>query len=73
MPFGSRRGQGTPDKLDSGTQKVRAQTGPDDNIFLEYAQTPGANYLVTGNLKHCPAIWAGTLIVTARQFLDVVV
>jgi putative PIN family toxin of toxin-antitoxin system len=55
------------------TEKVRACSDPDDDVFLECAQAAAAHYLVTGNVKHFPAVWAGTLIVTARQFLDVVV
>jgi putative PIN family toxin of toxin-antitoxin system len=50
--------------------KVRASSDPDDNIFLECSQAAEVHYLVTGNVKHFPAEWAGTQIVTARQFLD---
>jgi uncharacterized protein len=50
--------------------KVRACPDPDHNIFIECAQAAGAHYLVTGNLKHFPAKWADTQIVTAREFLD---
>jgi uncharacterized protein len=45
---------------------------PDDNIFLECAQAAQAQYLVTGNLKHFPASWEGTRIVTARHMLDII-
>jgi predicted nucleic acid-binding protein len=55
------------------TGKVRACSDPDDDIFVECAQAARANYLVTGNVRHFPAEWASTLIVTARQFLDAVV
>lgn len=55
------------------TQKVRACSDPDDDIFLECAQAARANYLVTGNVKHFPAVWASTHILTPRQFLDAVV
>ena len=44
---------------------------PDDDIFLECAATAQAQYLVTGNLKHFPAIWGGTRIVTARGLLEI--
>jgi putative PIN family toxin of toxin-antitoxin system len=53
-------------------EKVRACADPDDNVFLECAQAAGAHYLVTGNARHFPLVWAGTQIVTARQFLNVV-
>jgi putative PIN family toxin of toxin-antitoxin system len=52
------------------TEKVRASSDSDDDIFLECAQAARAHYLVTGNLKHFPTKWADTEIVTARQFLD---
>lgn len=52
------------------TEKVRACSDPDDDIFLECAQAEHANYLVTGNLKDFPVKWADTQIVTARQFLE---
>ena len=54
------------------TEKVRACSDPDDDIFLECAQAASAHYLVTGNLKDFPTVWASTRILTARQFLDAV-
>lgn len=55
------------------TQRVSACSDPDDDIFLECAQAAAAHFLVTGNLRDFPSSWAGTQIVTARQFLDFVV
>jgi uncharacterized protein len=52
------------------SEKVRACSDPDDDMFLECAQAARAHYLVTGNQKDFPAKWADTQIVTARQFLD---
>ncbi|MGA3093105.1 MAG: putative toxin-antitoxin system toxin component, PIN family [Terriglobales bacterium] len=52
------------------TERVRACSDPDDDIFLECAQAARAHYVVTGNLKDFPAKWADAQIVTARQFLD---
>ncbi len=52
------------------TERVRACSDPDDDIFLECAQAARAHYLVTGNIKDFPAKWADTQIVTARQFVD---
>jgi putative PIN family toxin of toxin-antitoxin system len=54
------------------SKKVHACSDPDDDIFLECAQAAHAYCLVTGNLKHFPAKWAGTQILTPRQFLDAV-
>jgi uncharacterized protein len=53
------------------SEKVRACSDRDDNIFLECAQAARAQYIVTGNLKHFPVQWAETQIVTARQFVEV--
>jgi putative PIN family toxin of toxin-antitoxin system len=50
--------------------KIRACSDPDDDTFLECSEAARAHYLVTGNLKHFPASWANTQIVTARQFLE---
>ena len=54
------------------TGKVRVCSDPDDNIFLECAETAFANYLVTGNLKHFPISWEATDIVTPRQLIEVI-
>jgi uncharacterized protein len=50
---------------------VRACTDPDDDIFLECAQAARAAYLVTGNIRHFPATWLDTRIVTPGHFLDI--
>jgi uncharacterized protein len=52
--------------------RVQACSDPSDNIFLECAEAAAAEYLVTGNVKHFPHSWAGTRVVTARAFLDLV-
>jgi uncharacterized protein len=52
------------------SEKVRACSDPDDDIFLECAQAARAHYLVTGNLKDFPMKWADAQIVMPRQFLD---
>jgi putative PIN family toxin of toxin-antitoxin system len=52
------------------TIPVRASIDDDDNRFLECAQASGAEYLVTGNLRHYPAQWGTTRIVNARAFLS---
>ena len=54
------------------SEKAYACSDPDDDIFLECAQAARAHYLVTGNLKHFPAQWASTRILSPRQFLDVI-
>jgi len=49
---------------------VRACADLDDDIFLECAQAARAAYLVTGNIRHFPASWLDTKVVTARSFLE---
>lgn len=53
------------------TEAIRECVDPDDDIFLECAYAARAAYLVTGNLKHFPAAWRDTRIVTARRFLEI--
>ncbi len=41
----------------------------DDNRFLECAAAAGADWLITGNLRHYPQQWGPARIVNARSFL----
>jgi len=52
------------------TESIRSCSDPDDDVFLECAQAAQADYLVTGNVKHFPASWGGTRVVTARWLVD---
>lgn len=52
------------------TIRVTAASDPDDNHFLECAETARAQYLVTGNIRHFPEAWKDTRIVTPREFID---
>jgi putative PIN family toxin of toxin-antitoxin system len=51
-------------------ETVTAASDEDDNRFLECAQAAGAEFLITGNLRHYPASWASTRIVNARAFTE---
>jgi uncharacterized protein len=53
------------------TKTVTRCTDPKDNMFLELVEAVGANYLVSGNIKHLNILveHEGTPIVTNRQFL----
>ncbi|MDI9334958.1 MAG: putative toxin-antitoxin system toxin component, PIN family [Cytophagales bacterium] len=53
------------------TKSVTRCADPKDNMFLELVETIGANYLVSGNIKHLNILGEhkGTPIVTNRQFL----
>ena len=43
-----------------------------DNRFLECAEAAEAAYLVTGNVRHFPAAWGRTRIITARHLIELV-
>jgi putative PIN family toxin of toxin-antitoxin system len=53
------------------TEAIRVCSDPDDDIFVECAFAAQAQYLVTGNVKHFPAAWMDTKIVTPRSLLDI--
>jgi putative PIN family toxin of toxin-antitoxin system len=48
---------------------VLACSDPEDNMFLECSETALADYLITGNLRHFPAVWKSTRVVSSRQSL----
>ncbi len=48
---------------------VTAASDPDDNKFLECAETAGADFLVTGNKRHFPKKWAKTSVVNAKKLI----
>lgn len=43
-----------------------------DNRLLECAEEAQADYLVTGNKRHFPKRWKGTLVVNARELLELI-
>jgi putative PIN family toxin of toxin-antitoxin system len=43
-----------------------------DNRLLECADQAQADYLVTGNKRHFPKRWKGTLVVNARELLELI-
>lgn len=45
---------------------------PDDNKFLECADSARADYLVTGNVRHFPEFWKKTRVITSRDFINIV-
>lgn len=51
-------------------RKIEVCTDPDDNIFLECAEACRAQFLITGNTRDFPQSWAGTRILSAREFLE---
>jgi len=55
-------------RLVSPHRKLTVTTDPDDNLVLECALEGGANYVVTGNLRHFPAKYRNIRIVSPRAF-----
>jgi len=51
------------------TRALNVTRDPDDNIFLECADSARADYLITGNQRHFPAFWKQTKIITSREFV----
>ena len=45
---------------------------PDDNMFLECAESARADYLVTGNKRHFPKRFGKTQIVNARELVQLI-
>jgi uncharacterized protein len=52
--------------------RLEVTSHPDDNKFLEAADTARADYLVTGNQKHFPRFWKKTKVITSREFINIV-
>ncbi|MBI5085161.1 MAG: putative toxin-antitoxin system toxin component, PIN family [Acidobacteria bacterium] len=52
---------------------VHASRHEDDNRFLECAEASAAHYLVTGNRRHFPTSWKTTRIVSAREFVELLI
>ncbi|SRR6266536_783007 len=54
------------------TRTLSVSPDPDDNRFLECAEAAGADYLVTGNKRHFPSKHGKTLVVNARQLIEII-
>ena len=54
-------------------ENLKACVDTDDDKFVECAATANADYLITGNVRHFPSSWERTLVVTPRQFFDIVI
>lgn len=52
------------------SRRLDVTSDPDDNIFIECADSARADYLITGNQKHFPPFWKSTKIITARDFIN---
>jgi putative PIN family toxin of toxin-antitoxin system len=54
------------------SRRLEVAGDPDDNMFLECADSAKADYLVTGNQKHFPIFWKKTKVITPREFISLV-
>lgn len=50
------------------TARIAVSVDDDDNRFLECAVAAGAEYLISGNLRHYPRKHGETRVVNARKF-----
>ena len=50
---------------------VEVCVDPDDNIFVACAEATKAHYIVTGNKRHFPSQWENTLVITARELIEI--
>jgi uncharacterized protein len=57
-------------RLINPVRTVQVTIDPDDNKFVECADTARADYLVAGNVGHFPKFWKNTKVVTSREFLN---
>ena len=51
---------------------VSESTPDSDNRFPECAEAARADFLVTGNRRHCPKRWKKTQVVNARELLGMI-
>ena len=58
--------------LVSPVRRLQVTADRDDNMFVECADVAGADYLVTGNVRHFPRYWKRTKIITSREFLSLI-
>jgi putative PIN family toxin of toxin-antitoxin system len=49
-----------------------ACSDPDDNQLLDCALAANAQYVITGNLRHFPALWQGIQVINARTLLEII-
>ena len=59
-------------RLVSPARRLEVTSDPDDNIFVECADSARADFLITGNRKHFPPFWKSTKIITPREFVSLV-
>jgi uncharacterized protein len=50
---------------------LSATNDPDDDKFVECADSARADYLITGNRKHFPRFWKSTKVISPREFIEI--
>jgi putative PIN family toxin of toxin-antitoxin system len=58
--------------LVSPAKRIAVAVDPDDDMFLECADSARADYLVTGNQRHFPRFWKQTKVINSREFMDLI-
>jgi len=53
-------------------RSIHVAKDPEDNKFLECADSARADYLVTGNQRHFPKFWKNTKVITSSEFIAIV-
>ncbi len=59
-------------QLVNSGRALQVAKDPDDNKFLECADTARADYLITGNQRHFPRFWKTAKVITSREFIAIV-
>ena len=55
------------------TDTLAVSSDEGDNRFLECAEAADADYLVTGNKRHFPAQWKKTVVIGARELVELLI
>jgi uncharacterized protein len=50
---------------------LSAATDPEDDKFIECADSARADYLITGNRRHFPKFWKSTKVISPREFIEI--
>ena len=58
--------------LVSPSRSLRVASDPADDIFIECADAAGADYLITGNVRHFPRFWKKTKVIAPRDFITLI-
>lgn len=55
------------------TETLAVSPDETDNRFLECAEAADADYLVTGNKRHFPEQWKKTVVIGARELVELLI